>query len=89
MSEVQTTTITFSFLYSFWMVLCLFFIGSMTSLIVELYHNQRYITCLFNKDCTLNLVYKHVPFLSISSMLIVWLVYVFIFALNFIYACSR
>lgn len=89
----RSTTITFSFLTTLWIVLCLYFIGVTSSLITELYHHH----CPFlfkvlqpHNNCSgNNTMFENIPFFSLSSMVILWLVYVAIFMLNVMYTCQH
>ena len=83
-TERQPKTITFSFLTSLWIFLCLYFIGSTSALFSEIFHGRnRFIKNVINAGPAN--AYEVVPLITMLVMIIVWATYVSIFTLNVIY----
>ena len=93
MTRGRSTTITFSFLTTLWIVLCLYFVGVTSALSTELYEHNFFIffnsiddRCKFNESFR-DKFHRIIPVLSLGSMIAMWVFYVTIFIVNIIHSC--
>lgn len=88
-SDNASQRVSFSVLTIIWFVLAMFFVGVTAALATEVYEHSQVIAnftsdlpCKEESMDTLPYHYNIIPLLALSSMILVWLVYLCLFLVN-------